>query len=100
MSSAGQLTAPHLVALTRAACVLMEAGNYPSADDLLRTIDAAYEQARKQDEDPLAVAHVYRTRAYRAHVGGDAGVGALALQRRDRATSSRPATRVQHAGIS
>jgi eukaryotic-like serine/threonine-protein kinase len=38
----------------------------------LRTIDAAYEQSRKQDDDPLAVAHVYRTRAYRAHVGGDA----------------------------
>jgi serine/threonine protein kinase/tetratricopeptide (TPR) repeat protein len=78
VSSAGQLTAPHLVALTRAACVLMEAGNYPSSDDLLRTIDAAYEQSRKQDEDPLAVAHVYRTRAYRAHVGGDAA-SALSL---------------------
>ena len=78
VSSAGQLTAPHLVALTRAACVLMQAGNYPSADDLLRTIDAAYEQSRKQDEDPLAVAHVYRTRAYRAHVGGDAA-SALSL---------------------
>ena len=79
VSSAGTLTAPHLVALTRAACVLMEAGNYPSSDDLLRTIDAAYEQSRKQDdEDPLAVAHVYRTRAYRAHVGGDAA-SALSL---------------------
>jgi serine/threonine protein kinase/tetratricopeptide (TPR) repeat protein len=86
VSSAGQLTAPHLIALTRAACVLMEAGNYPSADDLLRTIDAAYEQGRKpnagmdgqKDEDPLAVAHVYRTRAYRAHVGGDAA-SALSL---------------------
>jgi tetratricopeptide (TPR) repeat protein len=78
VSSAGQLTAPHLVALTRAACVLMQAGNYPSADDLLRTIDAAYEHSRKQDEDPLAVAHVYRTRAYRAHVGGDAA-SALSL---------------------
>ncbi|MDB5219775.1 MAG: Adenylate cyclase, partial [Myxococcaceae bacterium] len=87
VSSAGQLTAPHLVALTRAACVLMEAGNYPSSDDLLRTIDAAYEHSRKhpvghhearQDEDPLAVAHVYRTRAYRAHVGGDAA-SALSL---------------------
>jgi len=78
VSSAGTLSAPHLVALTRAACVLMQAGNYPSADDLLRTIDAAYEQSRKQDEDPLAVAHVYRTRAYRAHVGGDAA-SALSL---------------------
>ena len=87
VSSAGTLTAPHLVALTRAACVLMQAGNYPSSDDLLRTIDAAYEQSRKhpaghhearQDEDPLAVAHVYRTRAYRAHVGGDAA-SALSL---------------------
>ena len=29
-------------------------------------------------EDPLAVAHVYRTRAYRAHVGGDAA-SALSL---------------------
>ena len=56
----------------------MQAGNYPSSDDLLRTIDAAYEQSRKQDEDPLAVAHVYRTRAYRAHVGGDAA-SALSL---------------------
>lgn len=78
VSSTGTLTAPHLVALTRAACVLMQAGNYPSSDDLLRTIDAAYEQSRKQDEDPLAVAHVYRTRAYRAHVGGDAA-SALSL---------------------
>lgn len=78
VSSAGTLTAPHLVALTRAACVLMQAGNYPSADDLLRTIDSAYEHSRKQDEDPLAVAHVYRTRAYRAHVGGDAA-SALSL---------------------
>lgn len=78
VSSAGTLSAPHLVALTRAACVLMEAGNYPSSDDLLRTIDAAYEHSRKQDEDPLAVAHVYRTRAYRAHVGGDAA-SALSL---------------------
>jgi tetratricopeptide (TPR) repeat protein len=56
----------------------MQAGNYPSADDLLRTIDAAYEQARKEEEDPLAVAHVYRTRAYRAHVAGDAA-SALSL---------------------
>ena len=39
-SSTGTLSAPHLVALTRAACVLMAAGNSPSADDLLRTIDA------------------------------------------------------------
>ena len=75
VSSAGQLTAPHLVALTRAACVLMSAGNYPSADDLLRTIDAAYETTRRggQAEDPLAAAHVYRTRAYRAMVSGDTG---------------------------
>ena len=78
VSSTGQLTAPHLVALTRAACVLMQGGNYPSADDLLRTIDAAFEEARKTDDDPLAAAHVYRTRAYRAHVGGDAAA-ALSL---------------------
>ena len=78
VSSAGTLTAPHLVALTRAACVLMQAGNYPSSDDLLRTIDAAYEQSKRTEEDPLAVAHVYRTRAYRAHVGGDAA-SALSL---------------------
>lgn len=73
VSSAGTLTAPHLVALTRAACVLMAAGNYPSADELLRTIDAAYEHGRRNDEDPLAAAHVYRTRAYRALVSGDTG---------------------------
>lgn len=73
VSSAGTLSAPHLVALTRAACVLMAAGNYPSADDLLRTIDSAYESARRDDEDPLAAAHVYRTRAYRALVSGDTG---------------------------
>lgn len=73
VSSAGTLTAPHLVALTRAACVLMSAGNYPSADDLLRTIDAAYESSRRDEEDPLATAHVYRTRAYRAMVAGDTG---------------------------
>lgn len=73
VSSAGGLTAPHLVALTRAACVLMAAGNYPSADDLLRTIDAAYELARREEDDPLATAHVYRTRAYRALVAGDTG---------------------------
>jgi tetratricopeptide (TPR) repeat protein len=73
VSSAGTLTAPHLVALTRAACVLMAAGNYPSADELLRTIDAAYEHARGDQEDPLASAHVYRTRAYRALVSGDTG---------------------------
>jgi len=73
VSSAGTLTAPHLVALTRAACVLMAAGNYPSADDLLRTIDAAYEHSRRAEEDPLAAAHVYRTRAYRALVAGDTG---------------------------
>jgi eukaryotic-like serine/threonine-protein kinase len=73
VSSAGTLTAPHLVALTRAACVLMAAGNYPSADELLRTIDAAYEHTRNAEEDPLAAAHVYRTRAYRALVSGDTG---------------------------
>jgi len=73
VSSAGTLTAPHLVALTRAACVLMSAGNYPSADDLLRTIDAAYETSRRDEDDPLATAHVYRTRAYRAMVAGDTG---------------------------
>ncbi|MBX3227303.1 MAG: protein kinase [Labilithrix sp.] len=75
VSSAGTLTAPHLVALTRAACVLMAAGNYPSADDLLRTIDAAYENTRRggAPDDPLAAAHVYRTRAYRALVSGDTG---------------------------
>ncbi len=73
VSSAGGLTAPHLVALTRAACVLMSAGNYPSADDLLRTIDASYELARRDEDDPLATAHVYRTRAYRALVAGDTG---------------------------
>jgi tetratricopeptide (TPR) repeat protein/predicted Ser/Thr protein kinase len=75
VSSAGTLTAPHLVALTRAACVLMSAGNYPSADDLLRTIDAAYENTRRSStpDDPLATAHVYRTRAYRALVSGDTG---------------------------
>ncbi len=72
VSSAGTLSAPHLVALTRAACVLMQAGNYPSADDLLRTIDAAYETTSKTEDDPLAAAHVYRTRAYRALVAGDA----------------------------
>lgn len=73
VSSAGALSAPHLVALTRAACVLMGSGNYPSADELLRTIDAAYERGRRSDEDPLAAAHVYRTRAYRALVSGDTG---------------------------
>ena len=75
VSSTGTLSAPHLVALTRAACVLMAAGNYPSADDLLRTIDAAYENTRRggAPEDPLAAAHVYRTRAYRALVSGDTG---------------------------
>jgi predicted ATPase/predicted Ser/Thr protein kinase len=75
VSSTGTLTAPHLVALTRAACVLMSAGNYPSADDLLRTIDAAYENTRRvgTPEDPLAAAHVYRTRALRALVSGDTG---------------------------
>ena len=78
VSSAGPLTAPHLVALTRAACVLMSAGNYPSADDLLRTIDSAYEEARKTEDDPLSTAHVYRTRALRAHVAGDAAA-ALSL---------------------
>jgi len=73
VSSAGQLSAPHLVALTRAACVLMAAGNYVASDELLRTIDAAYEYARREEEDPLATAHVYRTRAYRALVSGDTG---------------------------
>ncbi len=73
VSSTGSLSAPHLVALTRAACVLMAAGNYPSADELLRTIDAAYEHGRGESDDPLAAAHVYRTRAYRAQVSGDTG---------------------------
>jgi serine/threonine protein kinase/tetratricopeptide (TPR) repeat protein len=73
VSAVGALSAPHLVALTRAACVLMAAGNYPSADDLLRTIDAAYEVARREGDDPLATANVYRTRAYRAQVSGDTG---------------------------
>ncbi len=73
MSSAGQLSAPHLVALCRAACVLMAAGNYVSADELLRTIDSAYEHTRREEEDPLAAAHVYRTRANRALVSGDTG---------------------------
>lgn len=78
VSSAGHLSAPHLVALTRAACVLMQAGNYPSSDDLLRTIDSAYESSRPKDDNPLSTAHVYRTRAYRAHVSGDAA-SALSL---------------------
>lgn len=75
VSSAGELSAPHLIALTRAACVLMSVGNYPSADELLRTIDGAYEHARRQDndDDPLVTGHVYRTRAYRALVSGDTG---------------------------
>jgi serine/threonine protein kinase/tetratricopeptide (TPR) repeat protein len=73
VSSAGALTGPHLVALTRAAYVLMAAGNYPSADDLLRTVDAAYERSKSKDDDPLASANVYRTRAYRAAVSGDTG---------------------------
>ncbi|MCL2725331.1 MAG: protein kinase [Polyangiaceae bacterium] len=76
-----RLTPPHLIALTRAACMLMEAGNYLSADELLRAIDGAYEAAREereQDDDPLAAAHVYRTRAYRAQVAGDAAT-ALSL---------------------
>jgi tetratricopeptide (TPR) repeat protein len=73
VSAAGQLTAPHLVALTRAACVLMAAGNYVSSDELLRTIDPAYEHTRRDDDDPLAAAHVHRTRAYRALVSGDTG---------------------------
>jgi tetratricopeptide (TPR) repeat protein/predicted Ser/Thr protein kinase len=73
VSSTGQLSTPHLVALARAACVLMAAGNYVSADELLRTIDAAYERIRREDEDPPAVANVYRTRAYRALVSGDTG---------------------------
>jgi hypothetical protein len=51
----------------------MAAGNYPSADELLRTIDAAFEHARREEDDPLATAHVYRTRAYRALVSGDTG---------------------------
>lgn len=74
VSSAGHLSGAHLVALTRAACVLMAAGNYIASDELLRTIDAAYEWARREaDEDPLASAHVYRARAYRALVSGDTG---------------------------
>jgi predicted ATPase len=81
VSSTGHLSTPHLVALTRAACVLMQAGNYPSADDLLRTIDAAYERARRDTADPLASGHVQRTRAYRAHVSGDAA-SALSLYNR------------------
>jgi len=97
VSSAGQLTAPHLVALTRAACVLMQAGNYPSSDDLLRTIDAAYETARRTDEDPLSVAHVYRTRAYRAHVAGDAASALslynVAIQSFEQAGDTRAACR-------
>jgi tetratricopeptide (TPR) repeat protein len=51
----------------------MSSGNYPSADDLLRTIDSAYEVTRHEAEDPLSAAHVYRTRAYRALVSGDTG---------------------------
>ncbi len=71
VSSAGNLSAPHLVALSRAACVLMLAGNYPSADDLVRTIDSAYEHSRRELDDPLAGAHVYRARAFRALVAGN-----------------------------
>jgi len=74
----GRLTQAHLVALTRAACVLMEVGHYLSADEILRRIDDAFELSRSQGEDPLAVAHVYRTRAYRAQVAGDAAT-ALSL---------------------
>src|SRR5206468_4040598 len=97
VSSAGTLTAPHLVALTRAACVLMQAGNYPSADDLLRTIDAAYETSRKEEDDPLSAAHVYRTRAYRAHVAGDAAAALslynVAIQKFEEAGDIRAACR-------
>lgn len=97
VSSTGPLTPPHLVALTRAACVLMEAGNYPSADDLLRTIDAAFEFARKHDDDPLAGAHVYRTRAYRAQVAGDAASALslfnIAIARFEEAGDTRAACR-------
>jgi tetratricopeptide (TPR) repeat protein len=49
----------------------MLAGNYPSADDLVRTIDTAYEQSRRELDDPLAAAHVYRARAFRALVSGN-----------------------------
>ncbi|HVJ92968.1 MAG TPA: serine/threonine-protein kinase PknK, partial [Labilithrix sp.] len=73
VSSTGSLTAPHIVALTRAACVLMAAGNYVASDELLRTIDAAYERTRREEDNPHAAAHVYRARAYRALVSGDTG---------------------------
>lgn len=73
-----ELSAPHIVALTRAACVLMQAGNYPAADDLLRSVDASHERTKQREAEPLAAAHLYRTRAYRAMFGGDAA-SALSL---------------------
>jgi eukaryotic-like serine/threonine-protein kinase len=97
VSSAGQLSAPHLVALTRAACVLMQGGNYPSADELLRTIDAAFEVTRHEEPDPLAAAHVYRTRAYRAQVAGDTAAALsmfnVAIAHYDQAGDTRAACR-------
>ncbi len=93
----GTVSPPHLVALARAACVLMQAGNYPSADDLLRTIDAAFEPLRSAGDDPRSTASVYRTRAYRASVAGDAASALslynVAIVQFDKAGDTRSACR-------
>lgn len=78
VSATGELSPPHVVALTRAACVLMQAGNYPSADDLVRTIDMTYAVRGEKEPDPLAAAHVHRARASRALVAGNTAA-ALAM---------------------
>ncbi len=61
-------TAPIAIALTRAAVVLLQAGNYPAADDLLAFLERA---GPVLENDALASGHVLRVRAYRALVAGD-----------------------------
>lgn len=68
VSSTGEPSAAHLVALTRAAVVLLQGGNYPGADDLMQFIERA---AARLTQDPFAMGHVFRVRAYRTLVAGD-----------------------------
>lgn len=68
VSSTGEPSPAHLVALTRAAVVLLQGGNYPGADDLMDLIERA---ADRLASDPWAMGHVFRVRAYRALVSGD-----------------------------
>ncbi len=77
LSARGKLADFHVIALARAAGVLLAAGNLASCDDFLRVIETSH-AVNEQETEPLTAAHVLRAQAYRALVIGDTS-RALAL---------------------